>query len=315
MRLLALLALSILGGEAAPDASSVFLLDLRFDNGASICSAVLVSPRVVLTAAHCVDPVFHGANSLTVRAINKPDTSNLMQSDAIDVTLISRHPQWNPADQESAFDVATLLLSRAPVDVTPATLARSAPAPGTTLKIFGYGRTSVNAGSTSGVRRAVTTPMTALRAAEFEFGSSGTAGICAGDSGGPSFVNGELVGIHSRTESSSCGTGVDMRVDVHLSFIDSFIAANDPPLCSADGRCASGCDDPDCPIVEVPDAGVPSEPVDAGVVVPEPVSGGCSSAPVTSLLAVLFMLRRQQRRRRAEFRRALDHSGRLLSSR
>lgn len=311
MRFIAL-ALSILGGDAAPVESSVFLLDLRFDNGASICSAVLVSPRVLLTAAHCVDPVFHGANALTVRAINKPDTSNLMQSDAIEVTSMLRHPQWNASDQESSFDLAMLLLARAPVGVSPATLG--APVSGSMLKVFGYGRTSVNAGSTSGVRREVTTAMTSLRAAEFEFGASGSVGICAGDSGGPSFVNGEVVGIHSRTESASCGTGVDMRVDVRLPFIDSFIAANDPPLCSVDGRCASGCGDPDCPIVEVPDAGVPSELPDAGVDDLEPVSGGCSSAPVSSLLAVLFALRRQQRRRSAfqeQFFRP-EHGARLV---
>ncbi|MGV3619436.1 MAG: S1 family peptidase [Archangium sp.] len=294
MRFVALL-LAILGGDAAPTESSVFLLDLRFDSSASICSAVLVSPRVLLTAAHCVDPAFHSANSLTVRAINKADASMLMQSDAIEVTMINRHPQWNASEQESAFDVATLLLARAPVGVL--IPPRVAAVSGSTLELFGYGRTSVNAGSTSGVRRVASTPMTALRAAEFEFGSSGGVGICSGDSGGPSFLNGGVVGIHSRTESSSCGSGVDMRVDVQAWFIEAFIAANDPPLCSADGRCSSGCDDPDCPVVEVPDAGVAPGPHDAGVADVEPVSGGCASAPVSSLLAVFFVLRRPQRRR------------------
>lgn len=240
---------AILGGAAAAQESSVFLLDLRFDTGASICSAVLVSPRVLLTAAHCVDPAFHSASSLTVRALNKPDTSNLMQSDTIAVTTITPHPQWNPADAESAFDLAVLLLERAPVGVTPSALSRSAPTQGAMVRVAGYGRSSAGDGSSSGTRRVVATPITQVSAAEFEFGTNGGVGICSGDSGGPSFIGGVVVGIHSRTESAQCGRGVDMRVDARLAFIEGFIAANDAPRCDADARCASGCaaPDPDCP--------------------------------------------------------------------
>ncbi len=239
----------ILGGAAAALESSVFLLDLRFDNGASICSAVLVSPRVLLTAAHCVDPTFRGASSLTIRAMNKPDVVNLMQAETIAVTTVLRHPQWNPSAQESAFDFAALLLERAPVGVTPAVLSRATPVNGAMVRLSGYGRTGANDGASSGVRRSVSTPITSVSAAEFEFGTNGGVGICAGDSGGPSFIGDTVVGIHSRTESASCGRGVDMRVDARVAFVDSFIAANDPPTCAQDGRCAASCSTPDldCP--------------------------------------------------------------------
>lgn len=242
----------ILGGAAAAQESSVFLLDLRFDNGASICSAVLVSPRVLLTAAHCVDPAFRGASSVSIRAMNKPDVVNLMQSETIEVTTVSRHPQWNPSDQESAFDFAALLLERAPVGVTPSLLARGAPVNGAMLRVVGYGRAGANDGASSGVRRAVTTPITQVSAAEFEFGTNGGVGICAGDSGGPSFIGNTVVGIHSRTESASCGRGVDMRVDARLAFVEAFIAANDAPTCAQDGRCAANCSTPDldCPCAD-----------------------------------------------------------------
>ncbi len=242
---------AILGGTADAASTNVFLLDLRFDTRASICSAVLISPRVLLTAAHCVDPVFHGASTLAVRATNKASTVMLMQSDMIDVTTITRHPSWNPAVQESDFDFAAILLERAPTGVTAATLLTALPAnaAGQPLRVLGYGRASVSDAATSGTRRSVTLPITTITSADLRFGTNGAAGICAGDSGGPSFLGEAVAGIHSRTEGTSCGAGVDIRVDRHAAFIDAFVAANDPPSCANDGRCALGCgaSDPDCP--------------------------------------------------------------------
>ena len=240
----------ILGGAADTSSTDVFLLDLRFDNGASICTAVLVSPQVLLTAAHCVDPAFRGASTVTVRATNRANIAGLMQSDMIDVTVITRHPMWNPTDPASDFDLAGLKLATAS-SVSPLPLLRALPANplGQSLRVVGYGRTSVNDAASSGTRRTVTVPITGTTPATLEYGTDGVAGICAGDSGGPSFLGGALAGVHSRSEGANCGVGVDMRVDSHLGFIDGFVAANDPPSCSGDGRCATGCatTDPDCP--------------------------------------------------------------------
>ena len=239
----------ILGGPADTTDTNVFLVDLRFDTGASICTAVLISPKVLLLAAHCVDTAFHGATTLTARATNKPNTVMLMMSDMIDVTVISKHPNWNPSDSASDADLAVVLLAREPTGATAAPLLRTAPAVGQMVQLVGYGRASLNDSASSGTRRSVTLPITEVDAMGFKFGTDGVAGICAGDSGGPSFLGGSVVGIHSRSEGSSCGLGVDMRVDRNLAFIDAFVAANDPPSCSADGRCALGCGttDPDCP--------------------------------------------------------------------
>jgi V8-like Glu-specific endopeptidase len=240
----------VLGGAADPSTNTVFLLDLRFDSSAAICSAVLISSKTLLTAAHCVDRVFHSSSTITVRATNKPDTSMLMMSDMIDVTAIGLHPMWDPSVQQSEYDLAVIALERAPVGVTPVTLLRALPAnaAGQSVRVVGYGRTSAGDSSSSGTRRSVTTSIVAVNATDFTLGTAGSIGICSGDSGGPSFLGSSVAGIHSNAESS-CGRGTDIRVDTNLSFIEGFVAANDPPSCAADGRCATGCAsmDPDCP--------------------------------------------------------------------
>jgi len=241
---------AVLNGTAAPGENQVFLLDLRYDNGnAGICSAVLISPRVLLTAAHCADPAFEsGATSMTIKATNKPDDSMLMMSDMIPVTMSARHPMWNAGSPNSDYDLALLLLMTAPTNATPAARVSALGNPvGQQLKIVGYGRSSSDP-ATSGTRRSTTLPVTAATSATLSYGD-GTYGICLGDSGGPSFIGANVAGIHSRGSGSTCGNGVDIRVDAFASFIDAFVTANDPATCAADGRCASGCTspDPDCP--------------------------------------------------------------------
>jgi V8-like Glu-specific endopeptidase len=240
----------ILGGAADPSTNSVFLLDLRFDSGAAICSAVLISSKTLLTAAHCVDRVYHSSTAITVRATNKPDTSMLMMSDMIDVTATGLHPMWSPSVQQSEYDLAVIALARAPDGVTPVTLLRALPAnaAGQSVRVVGYGRTSAGDATSNGTRRSVTTPIVAVTSTDFTLGTAGSVGICSGDSGGPSFLGAAVAGIHSNAESS-CGRGTDIRVDTNLSFIEGFVQANDPPSCVADGRCAIGCTttDPDCP--------------------------------------------------------------------
>ncbi len=246
----------ILAATAAPADTDVFLLELRFSNGVNtICSAVLVSPRVLLTAAHCIDPAHQGAASVIVRAMNKPDDTNLRSSDFIDTTDKTWHPGWNAGASQSPFDIGLVLLATAPTNATPRPLLRTPPASwsGQQLRLVGYGRTAAGTAD-SGTRRTATVSVTTSTANILEFGTAGATGICAGDSGGPGFLRGtdnveRVAGIHSYTLSAQCGQGADIRVDANAaSLIEPWIALKDPPLCTADGRCRAGCtpEDTDC---------------------------------------------------------------------
>ena len=67
-------------------------------------------------------------------------------------------------------------------------------------------------------RRQATLAINDIDASVLTVGIQSRAGICSGDSGGPSFFtfpNGEVrvVGVHSYADISSCTSGGDMRVD------------------------------------------------------------------------------------------------------
>ncbi|MBL9036966.1 MAG: S1 family peptidase [Archangium sp.] len=257
---------AIVGGssDAGLGINDVFLLGMTFSNGTNtICTGTLVSARTLVSAAHCVDPARQGATSVTIRATNKPNDMNLLSSDLIDVTEYRLHPSWNPSMTSATYDIAMVLLARAPVGVTPRPLNRAALTGfvGQSVTLVGYGRTAANT-SNGGTRRAVSATVTAVDANSFDFGSAGTLGICAGDSGGAAlhqFGDGvvRLVGVHSVTSSAQCGTGSDSRIDFHQTFIDQFIQQRETSS--------------DAGIQPPVDSGVPP-PIDAGA--PQPVDAG-----------------------------------------
>lgn len=242
---------AILAGTADPSSTSVFFVISTFNNGQQgFCTGTLITPRVILTAGHCVDPAREGAQSVMVRVMNEPNDQMLMMSDLRNVVQIRRHPNYSG---QGANDLALLQLDVAVPGVTPELLVRTPPATWANqpIRVVGYGRTSPTGASDTGTRRTLNTTIARSMAETFEYGQAGTLGICAGDSGGPSFWQGRLAGVHSYGTTNQCGVGGDVRVDTELAFIDATLNAFDPPLCIADGRCQMGCTpaDPDCTCV------------------------------------------------------------------
>jgi hypothetical protein len=246
---------AIYGGASAPDDHAVFMLEpLR-------CSAALIAPRTLLTAAHCVDgPTRFATNAAD--GVSGPLYRVLKVESYTGV-----RGDWSP-------DLALVLLERAP-PVTPLRWQATGPLPpiGTPLRHVGYGLTE---SGTSGQRRTVTVPIRGTGSPQ-RFGVSvmsgeGGRGICFGDSGGPALVRdaeGErVVAVHSYGYECG-GLSGSALVYPYASFVSRWLAENETPSCARDTRCVQGCtpadldctcgadgqcsaactdgDDPDCP--------------------------------------------------------------------
>ncbi len=196
------------------------------------CTATLIGPRTVLTAAHCVTydkfPPYNTQSYLTFQ-IEYPFGTQHFEASRIVI-----HPQYVPpgyaVGDEEHHDVAVIQLAEEVAGVTPAALATTVPEEGDSITLLGYGFTD-NYSNDIGTKYRAANYVDAIYEGEYSFeGASGDVGnICSGDSGGPDFATQGgyevLIGVHSYsmgTADDYCDqNGYSMRVDSHLSWIQS----------------------------------------------------------------------------------------------
>jgi V8-like Glu-specific endopeptidase len=286
-----------------------------------VCSGTAIAPRVVLTAAHCLES-------------SPPNALDVMTGKTMARVVSGRvHPAF---DREThAHDIAVLFLDGALATTMPLRRAPVADV-GATLQIAGYGNMELT-------QQLGAVTLSAIEPLQLKLSPSPSM-TCRGDSGGPLFNDGELVGVTTHGDAACKEHGYAARIDVHLGFIDAAIAegnamtkprrAFDPgeDFCASSCRrdddcaaglscveghcsfaglppgrftssCTSGCPD-DAPCVDV-GAGCrclqvcrSNEQVDAGAA-PTAVraaGGGCSHAPANGSwgwLALLLLVRRR----------------------
>lgn len=284
----------IVGGERNTGDPAVALLDL----GDGLCTGTVISPKVIITAAHClVVP----AAQISAHFVNAEGESG-------EVIYASSY------DVNEGTDLGVIELeSPATATPVPANFNPLEGAIGQPVRIVGFGVTS-ETGQDSGIKRRGVATLDSLPPGGEMYTTNDPQGTCYGDSGGPNFMTFDgveyVAGVTSRG-TSICGDGLDIavRTDAHIEFIESFIAEVDPGECTADARCVQGCAtiDPDCCISDgacVEECGAidPECDVEDDVLDPEGpganIAGGCQSAPGSGHLGGLLVLALAFARRR-----------------
>ncbi len=214
----------IIGGSEVVngDFSEVFAITSAAEDGSGtrkLCTAVLVHPRVLLTAAHCLpaDPkapitVLEGPNAhaptatytstFTARNATYFSTKDEIEQNGFDIGVVVLGEALPGSDVTTGAKLTALASVLDPND------QNSASTDG--LTVVGYGgKKSTAVDSTTGVMRSGETTLVELSPIEFSTDSS-VSGISRGDSGGPAFItdaNGtrRLLGIATGSPKDSNG--------------------------------------------------------------------------------------------------------------
>jgi hypothetical protein len=229
--------------------------------GGSFCTATLIAPSWVITAAHCLEEEsvsnvrFYVGNDARPTAMGGAPAGNYYKAAKFELTPAPN--QYDPNSLEN--DIALVQLQVAvPANVaTPMQFNASnlAPFEGQTAFYVGFGQTTGldETGETSGLKRSTSFPISTVYATQFQSEYDGH-GTCFGDSGGPAVltINGvqKVVGVTSSGlacqgfNCDPCKTAtLSTRVDKYATWVSSKIGAP-PPDCRQDAAicaCAEAC--------------------------------------------------------------------------
>ncbi|HEY4057305.1 MAG TPA: trypsin-like serine protease, partial [Kofleriaceae bacterium] len=223
--------LAIIGGEASTGNSAVVML-VGYPPDKSVlqsCTAVLVAPTVLLTAAHCVDATDHPSYIYGIFPgddATQYDTLVKLIPHLLPVTAVHPHPSYTPtADFSMDYDIATVELQDA-LPVAPLPMRTTAVTPAlvnTPATIIGYGQTTYMQFNQK--RYQAMTVVTAVEGDTIVVGDN-VKRSCLGDSGGPAIIGGEVTGIDSYGPTGCNAAAHYRRVDSYASFIGQYV----PPI-------------------------------------------------------------------------------------
>jgi V8-like Glu-specific endopeptidase len=245
----------VVGGQAEtgyPAAVYVTWGKGSLGSGAPICTGVIVSRNVVLSAAHCHQGYSDdGADQVAVG-------TGAVGSSSLHRARWYTHPEWNPKSTPIRYDhdLAVLFLDNPIANIAPATVGTASSR--TAARYIGYGRVTTGSEARTdgftGERKSATQRIDRLASGRI-YATGIDGGLCRGDSGGPLMTNrsNTVLGILSDwgDVSKGCVSGNSM-VFTSLASEQSFVTRaiscgnqSDPVACMlrADATCSYSCRD------------------------------------------------------------------------
>jgi secreted trypsin-like serine protease len=212
--------------EASTFAATGALLIRPFGAPVAVCTATLIAPSVVITAAHCLA----GSSAQPMEFLPALDVEDAQGGAGVAVRRAFVHPGFGIRATGSLHDIALVELASplerlVPESLLDASTSNASLHAGAGVELVGYGRTSQS--SVTGRRNAAIATIRTVATDEMTIGAPGEAQSCEGDSGGPAFLVGSdgirrLAGIVSRSanDATECVDGtVHTRADAYAEWI------------------------------------------------------------------------------------------------
>ena len=208
--------------HAAPGQfGAVVGLVMAFPGGkAGLCSGTLISPSVILTAAHCLEGV-RDPNSILVF------TGDITRENfATRAVAAVQHPGYVPSRhvQTNIVDLGVVAVRPGSIKARPYSVSKAAPSRGESVTLIGYGITPDGNKSIMGNEKNYGSSTIAGLYNSKYLVIDGQTGACEGDSGSPALVGNQLVGVVSG--GPQCAPNVpDLynRVDTNYDWIQSMV--------------------------------------------------------------------------------------------